>query len=578
MKSLTNKFAPFKLAVVALFATTLLLNGCKKDDDVTPSVGNVVASFQYEASLDNYLQVSFTNFSQNATSYLWDFGDGNTSTEKDPTHTFAAAGTYDVKLTASDGSGKSADRTETINITDPNSQLTLLAGSSTKTWYLRRQGIALGVGPGPGDNSYWSFGGVTPLGDRPCILDDQYIFKADGSFEFNSGGTIFIDSEGNGGWLGPNVAEGCFDDTDAANMTSVNGDDLSAFASGANYTFEYNTAAGTITLLGDGAYIGLANKTSTGDNYIPLSTKEYQVLRIAEGDIADSLDLSIVGADISWNFYLVSYKNEADLPAIPSTSPAANFSFTKDGNTVTFNNSSTNSTSYMWDFGDGSMSTEVSPVHTYATEGDFTVTLTAMDDNGKSDVKSEVVSISAAVFTGSVLSSASGKVWKLNGEASYIVGPAPGSGDWWPGLDANGVIERACQMDDEFIFFENGDFNYDAKGQVFAEEYMGGTNSCMDEADIPAPFNVLTSGNHNFEVTEAAGGNPATIRVIGEGAFIGWNKGFNGGEIAPGVAIPTEITYEVLDYTNSGGVEKLVITVDISGTGGAFWTITMTTE
>lgn len=577
MKSLTNKFAGLKAAGVALLAVTFLMAGCKKDEDPTPSV-NVIASFQYEANLDNYLEVTFTNFSQNAASYLWDFGDGNTSTEKDPVHTFASAGTYDVTLTATDASGSSANRTETITLNDPNTQLTLLAGSTSKTWYLMRQGVALGVGPTAGDNSYWSFGGVTPLGDRPCILDDQYIFHADGTFEFNSGGTIFIDSEGNGGWLGPNVAEGCYDDTDAANMTSVNGDDLSAFASGNNYTFDYNTAANTLTLQGEGAYIGLANKTSTGDNYIPQSTKEYQILRIAEGDVADSLHLSIVG-DIAWNFYLVSYKNEADLPEIPSASPAANFSYTKEGYTVTFKNSSSNSTSYTWDFGDGGMSSEKDPVHTYATEGDYTVTLTAMDDNGKSDVKTEVVTISAAVFTGAVLSSETGKTWKLNGEASYIVGPAPGSGDWWPGLDAAGVLARACQMDDEFIFFDNGDFNYDAKGEVFAEDYMGGINDCMAEGDIPSPYNLLTSGNHAFEVTEASGNSPATIRVIGDGAFIGWNKGYNGGEISSASGfIPSEITYEVLDYSLSGGVEKLVITVDISGTGGAYWTITMTTE
>ena len=36
-----------------------------------------------------------------ADNYAWDFGDGNQSTERDPSHTYAAPGTYDVSLTVS---------------------------------------------------------------------------------------------------------------------------------------------------------------------------------------------------------------------------------------------------------------------------------------------------------------------------------------------------------------------------------------------------------------------------------------------------------------------------------------------
>lgn len=50
------------------------------------------------------LAVSFTNASAgDFTSNLWDFGDGQTSTASDPTHTYAQAGAYTVSLTVSDG-------------------------------------------------------------------------------------------------------------------------------------------------------------------------------------------------------------------------------------------------------------------------------------------------------------------------------------------------------------------------------------------------------------------------------------------------------------------------------------------
>ena len=44
--------------------------------------------------------VNFTNNSANATSYLWNFGDGNTSTDPNPSHIFNQVGTFTVSLTA----------------------------------------------------------------------------------------------------------------------------------------------------------------------------------------------------------------------------------------------------------------------------------------------------------------------------------------------------------------------------------------------------------------------------------------------------------------------------------------------
>jgi PKD repeat protein len=61
------------------------------------------------------LAVTFTNSSSaNVTSYSWNFGDGSTSTEQNPVHTYAAAGTYSVILTAT---GPDGTNTETGYIT-----------------------------------------------------------------------------------------------------------------------------------------------------------------------------------------------------------------------------------------------------------------------------------------------------------------------------------------------------------------------------------------------------------------------------------------------------------------------------
>ncbi len=81
---------------------------------VPPSVG-----FSSTQSTTNFLEYSFTNASTNAVSYLWDFGDGNTSMEESPTHVYAAAAEYTVTLTATGDTNLSAELSQTIDIQAP---------------------------------------------------------------------------------------------------------------------------------------------------------------------------------------------------------------------------------------------------------------------------------------------------------------------------------------------------------------------------------------------------------------------------------------------------------------------------
>ncbi len=61
----------------------------------------------------NVRVVTFTNTSIGAQSYFWDFGDGNTSTTANPTHTYLIDGSYTVKLKALSGCGNDST---TINV------------------------------------------------------------------------------------------------------------------------------------------------------------------------------------------------------------------------------------------------------------------------------------------------------------------------------------------------------------------------------------------------------------------------------------------------------------------------------
>lgn len=54
---------------------------------------------QFSAHLLNSTTVQFTNETEGATEFLWDFGDGTTSTEENPSHTYANNQSYTVQLT-----------------------------------------------------------------------------------------------------------------------------------------------------------------------------------------------------------------------------------------------------------------------------------------------------------------------------------------------------------------------------------------------------------------------------------------------------------------------------------------------
>lgn len=84
-------------------------NGCSSSASVTVDEDLNLPVAAYSEIADN-LTVNFTSESSgNPSAYLWEFGDGNTSTDANPTHTYASDNTYEVCLTITNECG--TDRT-----------------------------------------------------------------------------------------------------------------------------------------------------------------------------------------------------------------------------------------------------------------------------------------------------------------------------------------------------------------------------------------------------------------------------------------------------------------------------------
>lgn len=104
------RLRPILPLLIGLFV--VFVYGCQK-----VPLPTTIFTFSPESGFVNET-ITFTNTSENASSFLWDFGDNSSSTVQNPTHVYTAAGTFTITLTATDDGGTST-ATKTIEITVP---------------------------------------------------------------------------------------------------------------------------------------------------------------------------------------------------------------------------------------------------------------------------------------------------------------------------------------------------------------------------------------------------------------------------------------------------------------------------
>ena len=329
--------------------------------NVTANVNNAPeAAFTSEV---NGKTVKFTNKSSDKDgdqlSYVWDFGDGQKSTDANPTHVYADYGNYSVKLTVSDGKTESSI-TNPVKVSSENNP------PVPEFSYTEDNGLVKFTNtsndPDGDELSYvWDFGDNT----TSTQVSPEHQYAKSGAYTVkltaNDGAaTVTKEHSVNVSIIDPVVnhkpvamfsysaAQNVVTFTDAS--TDADGDQLS-------YVWDF----------GDG-------QSSTAKN--PQHTYEaknasYTVkLTVNDGKLASE--------EFTQNVTVTMENN----------SPVAKFSVSVDRYTATFTNNSEDQDgdelTYSWNFGDGATSTEKNPKHTYAANGNYTAKLTVSD--GKTSV------------------------------------------------------------------------------------------------------------------------------------------------------------------------------------------------
>ncbi len=174
----------------------------------------------------------------------------------------------------------------TFKLVADEDEAPLLSG----TWMMAPEAGALMVGPSPNDGSWWS-NSEEDVVTRACYFDDEYVFNADGSFNNVLGDETWIE-----GWQsGSDACEAPVYPHDGSHAA----------------TWVYDEDAGTITLNGVGAYLGLPKAHNEGELDSLDKAPESIIYDITLSDNNSTMILVIeCGSGVFWTFKLVADENE----------------------------------------------------------------------------------------------------------------------------------------------------------------------------------------------------------------------------------------------------------------------------
>ncbi|RYZ29215.1 MAG: PKD domain-containing protein [Chitinophagaceae bacterium] len=378
-----------------------------------------IAKFSFLKDCNNKRMVSFTNQSIGATSWQWDFGDGTTSTQQNPVHTYTTYGTYQVKLNVSNDTCTN-EQTQTVKIVNgtPDFKATpTIACKGSTIRFVADTTNAANIA------SYqWNFGHSGNLGSG---VNTSTVYPASGLY------SVSLTVKDVAGCIDSIVKQDYIRITGpsagfvAANNNGCKG--LAATFSDTSKTDGYTNITKWQWDLGDGTIINDNVSKTIQHNYLQ----------------AGSFTVSLKLTDASGCKDSISKNSVVNVSNIKADF-ASSDTLSCPGAAVQFTNSSVASSAFTstWLFGNTTNSTQQNPSTSYTSDGVYSVQLIIKDSFGCTDslTRPNYISIKSPVASYTISDSASSctpfqvrftntsknftsHMWDLGGGTSALLNP-----------------------------------------------------------------------------------------------------------------------------------------------------------
>ena len=356
------------------------------------------------------LIVSFTDQSQYDTTWLWNFGDGTTSTAQNPTHTYLALGNYTVSLTASNSYGNNTNTK--VDYIQAGSIITNYQGIYI---YMSNHNGTANPDGGP-TNSYNFVAG----GNNQLHITNNPVTSPSGQVNTSSSqsGVFYITTTGGRGSnddlillvavQGPIPSNFSLNLVSSGYVWTAGSPNTNDYVNGSlNETFtSADFLYGPQSLIPDSSGMNIIYNGENSSNpssaeylmFVDLDVGNLNTAAINNGAATVQYTFTNLTTQASFDTYAWALGYDAKWANLPTSSgynviptPTANFTTNiingSDPLNVQFTDTSSNSpTSWLWNFGDGGSSTQQNPTYTYNTPGKYTVTLTATNADGNNTI------------------------------------------------------------------------------------------------------------------------------------------------------------------------------------------------
>ncbi len=370
------------------------------------------------------LNVTFSDLSSGTvTSWAWTFGDGGTSSLQNPSHSYAASGTYDVSLTATGPGGSSNDtKVAYIAVTDPApvAEFTGTPTSGTTPLNVAFSDLSSGVVT----SWAWTFGD----GGTSSLENPSHVYSAAGTYSvaLTATGPGGSDVENKINYIVANqpapVADFSGSPTSGTVPLVVAFNDLS---SGAVTSWSWT--------FGDGGTSTLQNPSY---NYASAGTYDVTLTATGPG-----------GSDPETKLAYVTVNEQPPVAAFSGTPTSGQAPLS-----VAFSDLSSGVvTAWSWSFGDGGVSSLQNPTHVYTQPGSYTVLFMAIGPGGSdSQIEPSYITVDADLldpdFELQTAGTAPSGAWTVTQGTAHVIRPTgvasdllmPAGGTQWCEISADG--------------------------------------------------------------------------------------------------------------------------------------------